>query len=157
MKYLAGLLIVFALCPLVFGAVQGGRGSVDFYHALTGMRAAMRGEAGTAVWGNEQTLVYMWQQGTRYAFAAVARNGAPVDTLKELGAVRMNVYKASDFVRQLEANGYTRLSPNDIPLTWAQFLLSYAAAAISAGSRSLITPLILPASPLLDVRPEVEG
>lgn len=156
MKKLIIAVLLFSLCPL-FGAATRGLGAVDFYSTLSGMRMAMRGDVGTAIWGNEQMMVYMWPQGTKYAFAVINRNGLPVDALREFSGYMMNVYKASDFVQQLEANGYKRLSPNDIPLTWTQFLLSYAAAAISAGSRSLITPLVIPVAPMLELRVEVEG
>lgn len=155
--FIAAALLI-GLCP-VFGAVgTGGIQAIDFYHTLAGMRAAAQGQPGTAVWGNGQLLVYMFQHGAGYGFAVVNQSGQPVDDLlRMVNGNGMSVRTAAEFIRGLEANGYTRLSPEQIPLTWSQMLLSYFAAAVSAGSRSLITPLILPLTPPIDLNPEVQS
>jgi len=139
-------------CVPLFGATQGGISPVDFYHTLSGMRAAMRGDVGTAIWQSEQLLVYMWQQGSGYAFAVVSKAGEPREVLAAMGNGNgMSVKTAADFIFQLEKNGFAKITPNDVPLTWTQFLLSYCAAVITSGSRSLITPLIIPLAPMIDV------
>lgn len=152
------LALTVGLCP-IFGAVgSGGIYAVDFYHTLAGMRAAAQGQPGTGVWSNGQLLVYMFQHGAGYGFAVVNQNGQPVDDLlRMVNGNGMSVRTAAEFIRGIEANGYTRLTPDQIPLTWTQMLLSYFAAAVSAGSRSLITPILLPIAPPIDLNPEVQS
>jgi len=152
------VLLTFALCPL-FGAAQGGGiWAVDFYHTLSGMRSAAQGAPGTAIWSNGRLLVYMWQQGAGYAFAVVNEAGDPVDDLlRMVNGNGMSVRTAAEFIRGLEANGYARISPEQLPLTWSQMLLSYLAAAVSGAGRSLITPLLIPVVPPIELNPEVQS
>jgi len=145
MKRLSIFILLLALISLACASVY----PLDFYSTVAGMRAAAAGRSGTAIYAGHNLYVMVWPHRGQYAFAVINQSGDLVDDLlKMVNANGVNVFRMSDLIRWMEANGFKQIDPKSLPINITSVLLSQVLAAVANGSRALITPLILPAGAL---------
>jgi len=145
MKRLSIFILLLALISLACASVY----PLDFYSTVAGMRAAADGRSGTAIYAGHNLYVMVWPHRGQYAFAVINQSGDLVDDLlKMVNANGVNVFRMSDLIRWMEANGFKQIDPKSLPINITSVLLSQVMAAVANGSRALITPLILPAGAL---------
>lgn len=153
------LLIVPILLLLILTCCFASAFPVDFYGTVAGMRAAAAGRAGTAIYEGHNLYVMMWPYRGGYAFSVINQAGDVVDDLARMvNATGTNVYKMSDLVKWMEANGFKRVMPEALPVGIGQVLLGQVMAAVASGSRALTTPLLIPAAAFefAPINPEIK-
>lgn len=152
MKRLSTLIILLGLLSLACASVY----PLDFYSTVAGMRAAAAGKSGTAIYAGQNLYVMIWPHRGQYAFAVINQNGDIVDDLlRMVNANGVNVFRMSDLIKWMESNGFQQVGPKSLPVSVTSVLLSQMMAYVANGSRSLITPLIVPAG-ALEYSPFVE-
>lgn len=137
--------LIIAILTLLFCGFTQNVWAVDFYHTVWGMRQAVEGRIGTAIWSDGDLIVLMWKQNAGYAFAVVNKNGKLVDDILKMANATGTSYKtAVEFIKFLEHNDFNRIYPNDLPNQFTNLLLSQFILSVISGSRSFITPIIVP-------------
>ena len=139
------ILIIFALLATLFSGIF----PVDLLNTVSGMRAAAAGRAGTAVYAGNGLYVMVWPYRGEYAFAVLDQAGQASDALQQMvNANGINVWSLSDLLKWMEGHGFSRIDPKLLPAGIGQALLGQFFAGVAAGSRTLITPLLVPAGAL---------
>ena len=141
-KFLRILFVILVLLGSFAAAVH----PLSLYDTIRGMQGAAAGRIGTAIYEGNGLYVMMWPARGQYGFAVINQSGDLVDDLaKMVNGNGTTVWRMSDLVRWMESNGYQRIDPRSLPVAISQVLLSQFMTAVAAGSRSLITPLLIPA------------
>uniref|UniRef100_UPI002ADD642B hypothetical protein n=1 Tax=Bellilinea sp. TaxID=2838785 RepID=UPI002ADD642B len=65
-------------------------------------------------------------------------------------------FRMSDLIKWMESNGFRQVDPKALPVNITTVLLSEMMAAVARGSRSLITPILIPAD-ILDFDKPLPG
>jgi hypothetical protein len=153
MKRLSIFILLLALISLACASVY----PLDFYSTVAGMRAAAAGKSGTAIYAGQNLYVMIWPHRGQYAFAVINQQGDVVDDLlRMVNANGVNVFRMSDLIKWMESNGFRQVDPKALPVNITTVLLSEMMAAVARGSRSLITPILIPAD-ILDFDKPLPG
>lgn len=148
MKRFVSLVLLIAV---LIGAVFGGANFLSMQETIRGMRSAMNGASGTAIFEKSDLYIFMFPSGRGYAMSVITKYGDPVSNLEELGtAVKQGAAEAAERINYLTGNGWKQISKNDLPPHVIGMLSSFATYLFTIGVGTLTT---LPLVPLVDYKP----
>jgi len=122
---------------------------IGFYTTLQGMISCVKGAPGTSIYSSEKLIMMVFPQGTKYGFIVLDKLGNPLYDLVKAGGNGQKVCPEcmSEVINFLKMTTWKRILPAELPGPFLITLESYATAAISVGSSTLVNLILIPVLP----------
>lgn len=147
---LLGLSALFGSMFSVQTAAPAANATIGLMETMAGIQAAAAGRPGTSLWGSEETVILVFQNGRNAVLVAFGRSGQAAsvfDLLDEAAPQVLARMDARSFAEMMRSRGFGRIQPADLPPALLSALSSFTLTALKAGAQVLPTPLLIPIDP----------
>jgi hypothetical protein len=132
---------------------------IGFYETLQGMISCVKNQPGTAIYSSEKLIMMVFPQGTKYGFIVLDRLGNPLYDLVKAGGNGQKVCPEcmGEVINFLRMTTWRKILPAELPAQFLLTLQAYSTAAISVGSRALVSLIVIPVMPEILYPPSFQG
>lgn len=109
---------LFILAVLAFITLGGAQlFGLPYGQTIRGMYRAATGSPGTAIYRSANQIVFIWNQGSQYAYAATGLSGESIEIfLRDCGnGTCGNPQTITELLRLMLAKGFYQITPQELP------------------------------------------